>query len=162
MTVKQADAINAKYKIQEATIDSLKKCSNFLNKQVDSLKNSSNLLKDKLDNLKDYSITLNKTIDSLKTLKPQTNCDSLTYLIKDWAYKPTLVYFYNDKIHALDLSLYKIRFTIDGVVEISKLTKKEMSMYHQLLHSGGTNLVDWRKEFIKFDLPLVEDIDKLK
>lgn len=141
MTVKQADAINIRF-------DSMKK-------EIDSLKTNISLNNIQINNYK-------KEIDSLKSIKPKSDCDSLSSLIKDWAYKPTFIYFYNDKIHTLDLSLYKIKFSTKGVVQITKLSKKEISKYHQLLHSGGKNLVDWRKQFIYFDLPLIEDIDKLK
>lgn len=134
MTVKQADAINSKYKTQETYIDSLKKCIAFANKQI----------------------------DSLKSIKPKSDCDSLLYIINDWAYKPSLLYHYNGRVHSLDLSLYKIKFTTKGSVEITKLSKKEMSKYHQLLHSGGNNLIDWRQQFIYFELPLIGDIEKFK
>lgn len=141
MAAKQADAINVKFDNMKQELENLKKTNAILNHEKDSLKNIN---------------------DSLKNIKPKADCDSLSSIIREWSYRPSLLYYYNERIHTVDLSLYKIRFTYKGEIIITKLTEKEKSQYHQLLHAGGQNLVDWKQQFIDFDLPLIEDVDKYK
>lgn len=122
MTVKQADAINVRYKTMKAEIDSLTKVLNT---------------------------------------KPKQNCDSVAITFWDMANAPTLIYNYKNEIYTLDLSLYKIKLTNRGKVVMKKMSRYQIGKYFELLHGGTTNMIDWKKEFRDFELPILDSNKKL-
>jgi hypothetical protein len=128
MTVKQADAINARYLKMKAEMEGLQT-------QIDSL----------------------QKIAAAPKKSRCAEADSLKEVYEELADGPSLLYRYKNDVYTLDLSLFKIKLNSTGRVKLKKMSRWEIGRYFELMRGDYRNLIDWKDTFREYDLPIIED-----